>query len=66
MTIDNVRRMISTNNVVHYIQLGANAALCGVPRNSLIPPDPCQPSPDPCSRCPAEFAKLRRKAVPPE
>jgi hypothetical protein len=57
------RMLVSANNIAHYIQSGATCALCGVPLTSLFPPDPLRGTPAPCTRCPAELARLRRKAA---
>lgn len=57
------RTLISLNNIAHAIRSGATRALCGVPLTSLFPPNPQRPAPTPCSFCPAELARLRRRAA---
>ncbi|PKW16011.1 hypothetical protein A8926_3799 [Saccharopolyspora spinosa] len=57
------RQLVSENNIAHYIQSGATRALCGVPLTNFFPPNSQRATPAPCSFCPSELARLRKKAA---
>ncbi|PKW15077.1 hypothetical protein [Saccharopolyspora spinosa] len=63
MTTAKVLKLVPGNNVAHYVQHGADAALCGVPLGSLAEIDPCRRVPAPCSLCPSELARLKKRVV---